>query len=99
MRAVAVLLFYQVLGELTVALTGVPIPGAVIGMVLLFLTLVVRNRMPADLQETDQALLKFLPVLFVPVGVGVMAHFSLLATEGWFCQPGLAHFDNLIWPP
>ena len=37
------LLVYQCIGEILVHWTGLPVPGPVVGMVLLFVTLVVRK--------------------------------------------------------
>ena len=81
MRAISLLFAYQLVGEAAVRLTDAPIPGPVAGMGLLFLTLMARGGAPPDLQQTAQGLLRILPVLFVPLGVGVMAHFDRLATE------------------
>ena len=41
---VTVLLSYQLLGEALVLLLELPVPGPVMGMLLLFLTLLVRKR-------------------------------------------------------
>ena len=60
---------------------GLPVPGPVIGMVLLFLALVVKGSVPADLQTTGQGLLNHLSLLFVPAGVGVLLHAHLVAEE------------------
>jgi len=41
--AITVLLVYQLVGEVFVQLTGLPVPGPVVGMLLLFITLIVRK--------------------------------------------------------
>ena len=73
----------QLLGEFAVSTAGVPFPGPVAGMVLLFAFLVVRGGIPDDLGKGSGALLNHLSLLFVPAGVGVMAHFELLGTDAW----------------
>ena len=73
----------QLLGEFAVSTAGVPFPGPVAGMVLLFAFLVVRGGIPDDLGKVSGALLNHLSLLFVPAGVGVMAHFELLGTDAW----------------
>jgi len=79
--AFTVLLVYQLVGEVLVMITGLPVPGPVIGMLLLFLTLLARGSVPAWLRDTCQGLLSHLSLLFVPAGVGVMLHFKRLGAE------------------
>lgn len=79
--ALAVLLVFQLIGEILVTMTRVPIPGPVAGLALLFLFLRLRGEMPVALKATAETLLSHLPLLFVPAGVGVMQHFSLLSRE------------------
>jgi holin-like protein len=75
------LLVYQCVGEILARWTGLPVPGPVIGMVLLFATLVAKNVAPESLQTTASGLLSHLSLLFVPAGVGVMSHFHRVASE------------------
>lgn len=79
--ALTLLLVYQLAGEVIVQLSGLPVPGPVVGMLLLFLSLAARGRTPAPLRETAQQLLSHLSLLFVPAGVGVMLHFGRLRAE------------------
>jgi len=79
--ALTVLLVFQLIGEVLVQLAGLPIPGPVIGLLLLFLGLCVRGNLVAPLHETANGLLQHLSLLFVPAGVGVMVHFSRVAGE------------------
>lgn len=78
-RAVTILLVYQLIGETLVLALGLPIPGPVMGMVFLFVTLWMRKSLPEDVKETAQGMLRHLSLLFVPAGVGVMVHASLVA--------------------
>ncbi len=73
----------QLLGEFAVSTAGVPFPGPVAGMVLLFAFLVIKGGIPDDLGKVSGALLNHLSLLFVPAGVGVMAHFELLGSDAW----------------
>jgi holin-like protein len=79
--AIALLLVYQLVGELLVLLLGLPVPGPVIGMLLLFLTLLIRGSTPPPLRDTAQGLLGHLSLLFIPAGVGVMVHAGRIAQE------------------
>jgi putative effector of murein hydrolase LrgA (UPF0299 family) len=71
----------QLAGELFVTVARLPFPGPVAGMALLFVFLVVRGRIPDNLASTGDALLSNLSLLFVPAGVGIMAHLALLRNE------------------
>ncbi len=79
--AITLLLVYQTAGEIVVQLLGLPVPGPVIGMGLLFATLLARGTAPAWLRDSCQQLLSHLSLLFVPAGVGVMLHFKRLGAE------------------
>ncbi len=71
LNGVTLLLVYQLTGEILVRLLGLPIPGPVLGMVMLFVTLMIRGSAPPDsLSEASSALLSHLSLLFVPAGVG-----------------------------
>ena len=78
---VTVLLVYQLAGEVISRALDWPLPGPVIGMALLFLTLVAKGGLPEKLKVTAEGLLKHLSLLFVPAGVGVMMHLHLLREE------------------
>ena len=81
LRGMMWLLIFQSAGELLGRGLALPLPGPVIGMVLLLLAL----RWPS-VQEPVAAcaefLLSHLSLLFVPVGVGVMTHLSLVSQYG-----------------
>jgi len=79
--ALTLLLVYQLIGEVLVQLLALPVPGPVVGMLLLFVTLVVRGHAPQALRDTSNGLLAHLSLLFVPAGVGVMLHFERLGAE------------------
>lgn len=81
-RGLTVLLLLQVVGEIVVDVTGLPVPGPVVGMVLLFGWL--QWRRPAADAGTMRAadgLLRHLQLLFVPAGVGIVTHLAVLRTE------------------
>ena len=71
----------QLLGEFAVAGADIPVPGPVVGMVLLFVFLLIRGRVPRQLGQVADTLLSNLSLLFVPAGVGVMLHFELLGSD------------------
>ncbi len=81
LAALTVLLVFQLIGEVLVHFAGLPIPGPVIGLLLLFLSLCVRGSLAVPLRDTANGILQHLSLLFVPAGVGVMVHFSRVIHE------------------
>lgn len=79
----SVLLGCQFLGELVARGLVMPVPGPVIGMVILLIGLLVRGRVPDSLRRTGEGLLRYLTLLFVPAGVGMMVHASLIRADLW----------------
>ncbi|MCH9672238.1 MAG: CidA/LrgA family protein [Gammaproteobacteria bacterium] len=86
LNGVTVLLIYQLIGEVCARLLNLAVPGPVLGMVLLFVTLLGAKRLKAHfdtyLEPASQALLSHLPLLFIPAGVGVIVHLKRVA-EAW----------------
>lgn len=79
--AVTTLLVYQLVGEVLVHFFALPVPGPVVGMLLLFLSLWLKGSIPDGLHTTANTILQHLSLLFVPAGVGVMVHFSRVSGE------------------
>ena len=81
LRGLAWLLALQSAGELLSRGLSLPFPGPVVGMLLLLVALrwhVVRE----PVAVCADFLLSHLSLLFVPVGVGVITHLSLVAQYG-----------------
>lgn len=75
------LLLLQAAGELLVRGLGLPLPGPVIGMVLLLIALA-HPAVRAAVAPSAELLLANLALLFVPVAVGVMSYLPLLRQYG-----------------
>ncbi len=82
LAGIATLLVCQLAGEAVVRLVSLPIPGPVVGMVVLFLLMVGRAPLPPALGDTADGLLRHLSLLFVPAGVGVVQHLGRLGSDG-----------------
>jgi len=81
LRGLALLLLCQSAGEALSRLAHLPLPGPVIGLLLLFALLQVPAvRAPAA--AASEPLLQHLSLLFVPVGVGVVTHIGLVGQFG-----------------
>lgn len=76
-----ILLLCQLTGEAVAFWTGLPVPGPVLGLVLLVALLALLRRPPGSLEGTATGLLQHLSLLFVPAGVGVMLHAGRIAAE------------------
>ena len=80
-NGLAVLLLFQLIGDAVAHLFGLLVPGAVIGMALLFVTLLLKRRVSKSLELASTGLLSHFSLLFVPAGVGVIAQFNRIADE------------------
>ncbi len=81
LRGLAWILLLQSAGEALVHLTGWPLPGPVLGLLLLLPALAIPLvREPVG--ACAELLLQHLSLLFVPVGVGVMTHLDVLTRYG-----------------
>ncbi len=86
LRSIFIIFFYQLMGEAIKKIFEIRIPGPVIGLVLLLITLILLKRLKTkfvndlkkDVADTSTYILKYLSFLFVPIGVGVVMHFSYL---------------------
>lgn len=80
-HAFALLLVFQLIGEAGVQGLGLPVPGPLLGMLLLFAALLLRGHLPDALREAANALLRHLMLLFIPAVTGVMMYFDRIARE------------------
>lgn len=79
--ALTQLLVCQLAGEVIARAFTLAVPGPVIGMGILLVTLLYLQSVPKNLESTAEAILAHLSLLFVPAGVGVVAHLTLLGNE------------------
>jgi putative effector of murein hydrolase LrgA (UPF0299 family) len=80
--AFATLILFQLAGEVVVRWLSLPLPGAVVGMVLLFIALVVRGGdAPAPLRRVSSGLLQHLMLLLTPIVAGVVMHTERVSRE------------------
>ena len=73
------LLGCQLLGEVIVRLTDAPVPGPVVGMVVLFALLQLRRSGDdATVVRAADRLLRHLQLFFVPAGAGVVVYLATI---------------------
>ncbi len=87
----SLILLCQLAGEIFVRGLGLPIPGPVVGLVLLFVALIARDHFPVlargplakdEVESTSKGMLTHLSLLFVPAGVGVVQQLGLIQQHG-----------------
>lgn len=79
LRQVLIVLSICFVGEFLNRLLKVPVPGGVIGMLLLFLCLCTGVIKLADIEEISCFLLDHLAFFFIPAGVGLMAYLDVFS--------------------
>ena len=85
LNSIFTILLFQLIGEFIQKFTEISIPGPVIGLILLLSVLLIRAKyfkehysIENSLVDFSERFLTYLPLLFIPVGVGVVMHLSLL---------------------
>jgi len=81
LKGLAYLLLAQSAGEALVRLAQLPLPGPVLGLLILLVALKIPH-VRAPVGAAAEVLLAHLSLLFVPVGVGVMTHLGLITQYG-----------------
>lgn len=76
-----ILLICQLLGEFLVIGLGLPVPGPVAGMLILLSGLMLYGEVPKALRLPAEGLIRYLALLFIPAGVGLMLHLHILRAE------------------
>ena len=80
--ALTIILCFQLIGEVAARGLGLPLPGPVVGLVLLVGACITRPTLAGRIRPVAQGLLANLSLFFVPAGVGVIAHMPTLAQHG-----------------
>jgi holin-like protein len=78
---VAVIFLCLAFGEALVELTGIKIPGSIIGMIMLTTLLQSGLIKPRQVSGACQALISNMGFFFIPAGVGLMLYLDLIAAE------------------
>ena len=80
-RALTLILLCQLAGEATTRALGLPVPGPVLGMALLWVLMSLSAPLAALVAPVGEGILRHLSLLFVPAGVGVIGHLDRLGTQ------------------
>jgi len=89
--SLALLLLCQLMAEVIARMLSLPLPGPIIGMILMLGLLLLRDKITnitpnelrdGTLEKTSGVILANLSLLFVPAGVGVVQRLDLFVTHG-----------------
>ncbi|MFC3396004.1 CidA/LrgA family protein [Brenneria rubrifaciens] len=81
LRAFALIYLCLLAGNAISALLPLTIPGSIIGMLILF-SLLASQILPAQwVKPACRLLIRYMALLFVPIGVGVMNYYDLLSQQ------------------
>ena len=86
LNSIFLILLFQLIGELVQKVLELNIPGPVIGLILLLSILllskkydhIVIQNLKINLINSAENLVNYIPLFFLPVGVGVVMHLSFL---------------------
>ncbi|TXE09532.1 CidA/LrgA family protein [Gelidibacter salicanalis] len=83
------------LGELINYALDIPIPGNILGMLLIFIALKLNIIQLKTLKPASDLLLKYMVLFFVPYGVGLMSYYDFIESY-WVILSVAAVFTTLI---
>ena len=96
LKGLLVLLLFQGVGEVISHYSGIPIPGPVIGMILLFTALQISTHaLPTGLGEAAHLMIRWLSLLFVPACVGFF-FLTTTSTSQWLAIAGVIILATLV---
>ncbi|MCK0123823.1 CidA/LrgA family protein [Gelidibacter sp. F2691] len=83
------------IGELIRYALDVPIPGNILGMILIFSALKLKLIQLKDVKPASDQLLKYMILFFVPYGVGLMSYFDFISAY-WMILSVIAAVTTLL---
>lgn len=78
-KGIFIILLFYFIGECMSYLIKGFIPGSIIGMMLLFLSLYLKIINPESVDSTANAITKNMAIFFIPSGAGLMSSFGVLS--------------------
>jgi len=78
-KQVLIILLFSFLGELLAKVIPLPVPAAIYGFVLLFLSLFIGAVKETDISETATFLISGMGILFVAPAVNILSYYGLIA--------------------
>ncbi len=81
LKQIVYILLFTLIGQVLEQVVPFPIPGAIYGLVLLFLALCVGLVKVEDVEDVSKFLISILPALFVAPSVNLLACWDLIAED------------------
>lgn len=78
-KGITLILLFYFLGESISYLINGFIPGSIIGMILLFLSLYFKLVSPDNVKDVANAFTKNMAIFFIPAGAGLLGSFGLIS--------------------
>lgn len=95
LRQMAIILILVFIGDILNKVIGIPIPGNILGMVLLLVALLTGIIKLHQIEEISKFLLDHLTFIFVPVGVGLLSVTGILK-ESWHFLLFICIFTTIL---
>ena len=81
LKQIVYILSFTLIGQVLEQVVPFPVPGAIWGLVLLFLALCVGLVKVRDVEDVSKFLISFLPVMFVAPSVNLLAYWDVVSAE------------------
>lgn len=95
LRAFLYIFLFLGLGELIVYFIKIPIPGNIVGMVLIFVALKLKWIKLETVKPASDKLINYMMLFFVPFGVGLLSYFDFIRSY-WIILSVVAGLSTLI---
>lgn len=82
-RESLIILGIYLLGELLSKMLNLPVPGNILGMVILFILLCTKVVKVENISTVTNFLLDHLAFFFIPAGVGLMSSIGIIKSTWW----------------
>ena len=82
-REALIILGIYLFGELLSKLLNLPVPGNILGMVILFILLCTKVVKVENISTVTNFLLDHLAFFFIPAGVGLMSSIGIIKSTWW----------------
>ncbi|MBL4797093.1 MAG: CidA/LrgA family protein [Oleispira sp.] len=77
------LLVFLILGEAIQSWIAIPVPGSIIGMALLLIVIISRNKSPKNIEIAANKLAPLLPLFIIPISAGLITQADIIQQHGF----------------
>jgi holin-like protein len=76
------LLVFLIFGEAIQSWIAIPVPSSIIGMILLLIIIIIRNKTPKSIELAANSLAPLLPLFIIPISAGLITQSAILEQYG-----------------